>query len=158
MAKTTQRRRRQSLVDTEVQGALLRKLAFHWGIFFVANTLALMIWIRMFEQPENGWGETFLESLRRFLPFYIISLALIPAFIWDTLQLTNRFAGPIMRLRGALADAARGRSVSPLAFRGSDFWREIADNFNVVVCPGQSKQDAACAAADDTDSSANDAS
>ena len=96
--------------------------------------LALIIWIRMFEQPEQGWGPTFLESLRRFLPFYVISLALIPAFIWDTLQLTNRFAGPILRLRGALADAARGRAVKPLVFRGSDFWREIAKDFNRVVC------------------------
>lgn len=132
-------RRKRSLVDTEVQGSLLRKLAFHWSIFFVANTLALIIWIRMFEQPEQGWGATFLESLRRFLPFYVISLALIPAFIWDTLQLTNRFAGPIMRLRGALADAARGRAVKPLVFRGGDFWQEIAENFNLVVCQKDGK-------------------
>ncbi|WP_153558969.1 hypothetical protein [Roseimaritima sediminicola] len=134
MTQQNQRRRRQSLVDTEVQGSLLRKLALHWGVFFLANTLALMIWIRMFEQPESGWGETMLESLRRFLPFYVISLALIPAFIWDTLQLTNRFAGPIMRLRSALSAASEGRSVAPLKFRGGDFWQELADDFNAVVC------------------------
>lgn len=133
MAKSHNKRRRQSLVDSEVQGSLLRKLAFHWCIFFIANTLALMIWIRMFEHPEHGWGETFLDSLRRFLPFYIVSLALIPGFIWDTLQLTHRFAGPILRLRSALADAAKGREVEPLHFRDSDFWGEIAENFNAAL-------------------------
>jgi len=134
MAKPNLQRRQQSLVDPEVQGSLLRKLVLHWTIFFVANTLALMIWLRMFEQPESGWGQTFLDSLRRFLPFYIVSLALVPAFLWDTMKLTNRFAGPILRLRGALADAARGQTVKPLKFRGSDFWQEIATNFNTVIC------------------------
>ncbi len=132
MSNTTIRRRK-SLVDPEVQGGVLRKIATHWVLFFICNTIALMIWIRLFEQPDADWGQTLGDTLRRFLPFFIITMALIPAFVWDTLKLTNRFAGPILRLRAALSDASDGRAVAPLHFRTNDFWQEIATNFNAVM-------------------------
>ena len=132
MAQPTNKRRR-ALVDPEVQGGVLRKIAIHWVLFFICNALAMMIWIRLFEQPDADWGQTFGDTLLRFLPFFIITMALIPAFVWDTLKLTNRFAGPILRLRSALADASAGRAVSPLHFRTNDFWQEIAENFNSVM-------------------------
>lgn len=132
MASTTSKRRK-ALVDPEVQGGILRKIATHWVIFFICNAMALMIWIRLFEQPDADWGQTFGDTMRRFLPFFIITMALIPAFVWDTLKLTNRFAGPILRLRSALSDASAGRAVAPLHFRTNDFWQEIARNFNSVI-------------------------
>ena len=130
---TVPTKRSKTLVDAEVQGSLLRRIAIHWVIFFVCNAIALMIWIRMFEQPDATWGQTFGDTLRRFLPFFVITAALIPAFVWDTLKLSHRFAGPMLRLRNALADAKAGRSVAPLHFRGSDFWKEVATNFNAVL-------------------------
>ncbi len=132
MASTTTKRRK-ALVDPEVQGGILRKIAIHWVLFFICNAIALMIWIRLYEQPDADWGQTFADTVRRFLPFFIITMALIPAFVWDTLKLTNRFAGPILRLRTALADARAGRAVAPLHFRTNDFWQEIAENFNCVI-------------------------
>ena len=129
-------KRKKTLVDPEVQGSVLRKITIHWIVFFVCNSIALMIWIRLFEQPDADWGQTFGDALRRFFPFFVITAALIPAFVWDTLKLTNRFAGPIMRLRSALADAGAGRNVKPLHFRNSDFWQEIAQNFNKLLDRG----------------------
>ena len=134
---TTTIKRKKTLVDPEVQGSVLRKISIHWIVFFICNSIALMIWIRLFEQPDADWGQTFGDTLRRFLPFFVITAALIPAFVWDTLKLTNRFAGPIMRLRSALADASAGRGVKPLQFRHSDFWQEIAQNFNALLERGQ---------------------
>jgi len=126
-------KRRKTLVDPEVQGGVLRKITLHWILFFICNTIALMIWIRLFEQPDADWGQTFGDTARRFMPFFIITMALIPAFVWDTLKLTNRFAGPILRLRQALAEASQGRAVAPLHFRTNDYWQEIAQNFNAVI-------------------------
>lgn len=126
-------KRRKILVDREVQFGILRKIVAHWVIFFICNAMALMIWVRLFEQPDADWGQSFADAVRRFLPFFVITLALIPAFVWDTLKLTNRFAGPILRLRGALLDASQGRAVSPLRFRENDFWQEIAKNFNALM-------------------------
>jgi hypothetical protein len=133
-------KRKKTLVDPEVQGSVLRKIAIHWILFFVCNAIALVIWIRLFEQPDADWGQTFGDTLRRFLPFFVITAALIPAFVWDTMKLTNRFAGPIMRLRSALNDAGAGRQVKPLHFRGSDFWQEIAQNFNKLLDRGHLSQ------------------
>jgi len=126
-------RRGRSFVDPEVQGGLLRKIAIHWCILFVVNSLALIVWMRMFEQPELTWAETIVACVRRFLPFFVITAMLIPAFVWDTLKLTNRFAGPILRLRSGLAAAAKGQSVEPLQFRNNDFWQQVANDFNKVV-------------------------
>jgi hypothetical protein len=133
MPLLTATRRSRSFVDPEVQGGLLRKIAIHWTLLFIVNAIALVIWVRMFEQPEASWGATFGDCVHRFLPFFIISVIMIPAFIWDTLKITNRFAGPVLRLRGALANAARGRAVEPLQFRNNDFWQEIADDFNSLL-------------------------
>jgi hypothetical protein len=127
------KRRVRSFVDPEVQGGLLRKIAFHWIILFVVNSISLVVWVRMFEQPESGWGATFTDCIQRFLPFFVISACLIPAFVWDTLKITHRFAGPILRLRSALSAAAKGQEVEPLNFRNNDFWQGIATDFNSVV-------------------------
>ncbi|TWU62927.1 MULTISPECIES: hypothetical protein [Crateriforma] len=132
-ASATTARRKKTIVDSEVQGGILRKIALHWVALFFCNTLALMIWLRLFEQPEAGWSEAFQECWTRFLPFFIVTMTLIPAFIWDTLKLTNRFAGPISRLRQALRDAGEGRPVGPLKFRTSDYWAEMADDFNRLI-------------------------
>lgn len=126
-------KRSRTLIDTEVQGSLLRRVALHWIVFFVCNTIALTFWIRLFEQPDADWGQTFGDTIRRFLPFFVITVALIPAFVWDTLKLSHRFAGPILRLKSALTDIKQGRSVAPLKFRDNDFWQEIATNFNDVM-------------------------
>ncbi|TWU40721.1 hypothetical protein [Novipirellula artificiosorum] len=126
-------RRNRKLVDREVQGGLIRKITVHWIVFFICNAIALTIWIRLFEQPDADWGTTVGDTMRRFFPFFVITMALIPAFVWDTLKLTNRFAGPILRLRGALAEVSTGRRVAPLSFRGNDFWQEMAADFNAVV-------------------------
>jgi hypothetical protein len=133
MTKPSAARRSKTFVDPEVQGGLIRKIVFHWMLLFVCNSVALMIWLRLFEQPDASWGQTFSDCVRRFLPFFVITMALIPAFVWDTLKLTHRFAGPVVRLRAALADASRGRSVPPLHFRSNDYWAEIADNFNALL-------------------------
>jgi hypothetical protein len=137
-------KRTKALVDSEVQGGVLKKFAVHWLVFFFCNALALTIWVRLFEQPEVGWAESFGDTMKRFLPFFVITMSLIPAFIWDTLKLTNRFAGPMLRFRAALADAREGRAVPHLAFRDNDFWKEVAENFNAVM----ERQNAAAAKTD----------
>lgn len=132
MAKTPAKRSK-TLIDSEVQGGLLRRVALHWILFFVANTLALMVWVGLFEQPDASWRETMTVTVQRFLPFFVITMTLIPAFVWDTLKLSHRFAGPILRLRNTLIDMKAGRAVRPLKFRDNDFWQELAGDFNDVM-------------------------
>lgn len=130
---TVPTKRSRTLVDTEVQGGLIRRVAIHWVVFFICNSIALVFWVRLFEQPDGQWSDTVGDTVRRFLPFFVVTVALIPAFVWDTLKLSHRFAGPITRLRNALKDLKDGRSIAPLKFRENDFWQEIAANFNEAM-------------------------
>lgn len=126
----THRDRSTTVVDRTVQYGVVKKIALHWLILFVCNSVALLLWLRLFEQPDLSWQQSFEDCIRRFLPFFLISMALLPAFVLDTLKLTNRFAGPIMRLRTEIVNAAEGRPVQKLTFRNNDFWKDVADSFN----------------------------
>jgi len=126
-------KRSRTVIDKQVQYGVVRKIAMHWLVFMLCNTFALLMWMSLFEQPETDWRETMAESIRRFAPFFIVSVALLPAFVLDTLKLTNRFAGPISRLKTEIANAAAGRPVEPLKFRTGDYWGEIAESFNTMI-------------------------
>ena len=126
-------RRSTHYIDREVQGGLLRKIMIHWFILLAANTVALLMWVRLVEHPHSTWSTTFEECFFRYMPVYLISASLLPAFLWDTTRLTNRFAGPIRRLRQALSEAAQGADVQPLNFRNDDYWKEIANDFNKLI-------------------------
>ncbi|CAD75426.1 MAG TPA: hypothetical protein DDX19_23545 [Rhodopirellula baltica] len=129
----TRKDRSTTVVDRTVQYGVVKKIAFHWIVLFVCNSVALLLWLRLFEQPDLSWQHSFEDCVRRFLPFFLISVALIPAFVLDTLKLTNRFAGPIMRLRTEILNAAEGRPVKRLSFRTNDFWKDVADSFNSMA-------------------------
>ena len=129
----TKKRRKQLVSDREVQGGLFRRLSGQWLLLLLANGLGLAFWVRLYEMPDASWQTTLEEAFARYLPFLIVSFSLLPAFAWDINRTTNRFAGPIGRLRTALADAARGKKVAPLTFRSNDYWTSIARDFNQLV-------------------------
>lgn len=129
----SRKRRRKNIVDLEVQGAVLRKVAMHWLMFFSCNTFALLAWVKMVEMPDATWETVFTVCLSRYLPFVLVTSVLFPAFLLDTLKFSSRFAGPIYRLRDALRRAANGEVVKPVTFRTQDFWSEMATNFNRVA-------------------------
>jgi hypothetical protein len=60
-------------------------------------------------------------------------ICILPTFVYDSLKLSNRFVGPIVRLRQSIAGLARGDEVKELRFRDNDFWRELSEDFNVVA-------------------------
>ena len=62
-----------------------------------------------------------------------ISLVLLPLVVFDILRLSNRFVGPLLRLRQSMRQLAQGEHVDPIEFRCNDFWREFADEFNAVL-------------------------
>ena len=70
----------------------------------------------------------------------LIAFALLPVFVYDVIKMSNRFAGPISRLRVTLTDIADGKDVKPLNFREGDFWNEISVKFNKAFELKNSKQ------------------
>jgi hypothetical protein len=105
----------------------------HWVTFMAANALLFFFWIRLFENPLGSWSETFAMFMRQYLPVLIISLALLPVFLRDAIKISNRFAGPILRVRETLAQVSSGKVPSALSFRTGDFWQSLAVDLNQVL-------------------------
>ena len=124
------KRRLQKYVDREVQSSLLRRLSVHWLLFMIANVIAITLWTKLVDTPMDSWSDTFTLSWQRLVPFILVSFALTPVFVWDAVKLSNRFAGPIVRVRHALAQIADGHSPKPIEFRNGDFWKSLASDLN----------------------------
>jgi hypothetical protein len=78
-------------------------------------------------------GQLLLQTWRMFWPVLFASALVLPLLLADVLRVSNRFAGPMYRLRNALRDLADGKPVTPVKFREGDFWCNMADEFNRVL-------------------------
>lgn len=125
-------KRRQLLVDPKVQGALLSRAAVYWGYCLLA-TWAVVCLSKMVINPAGGFDVQFDESLWYCGPMLVATLVVLPLVLVDLARLTNRFAGPLFRLRRDMRKLANGESVSPVKFRQHDFWRETAEEFNALL-------------------------
>lgn len=124
------KQRKTILVEKQVQGALGWRIAAHWFIFLglsVSVTCSLQM-LSNFEQV-NFWSR--LEAaLMGQIGSIVVLLALLPWFVHDSLKLSNRFAGPMVRLRKSIVELTNQDETPPVVFRSGDFWQEIAINFN----------------------------
>jgi len=68
-----------------------------------------------------------------FWPAMLASLMILPAVLWDLTRMSNRFVGPVYRLRNSMRDLADGKPVDPVHFRTGDFWFDFAEDFNRVA-------------------------
>lgn len=120
-------------VDKQVQGALLIRAARYWVLsLLVVGSLSILGW--MFVSP----GMPMLVELREHLPALLggfavsllASLVVLPVILYDLARMSNRFAGPMLRLRRGMQQATAGEQVDPIYFRNHDYWQEFADAFN----------------------------
>ncbi len=140
MSQKKHNRRKRYFVDSEVQPALMRQCAIHWGLFGLAAFILLFLtqWLVTPEKHSFAWHVTGLWT--RYGMILMILLALMPVFVFDMLKLTNRFCGPLVQLRRAMRALARGEDVKPVRFRKGDYWTELADEFNAMLKQIQQQQ------------------
>ena len=79
-----------------------------------------------------GWWES--------APVFVILLALLPMFAWDTIKLSHRFAGPMFRFHDTVKRLANGERVPPIRLRKGDFWKDFAEDFNRLMQRMEAKQ------------------
>lgn len=130
-------RRFRTLVDNEVQSSLLFRLLAHWVLFMLANAAAVIIWVRLIELPTEAWQEVMSVAAQRLIPFILISVSLVPIFILNSLKVSNRFAGPFVRIRRVIALMAEGKTPEKIEFRQGDFWKSVAHDLNRVASQRQ---------------------
>lgn len=127
------RKRKQKYVDTNVQGALLRRILFHWVAFFFVAALTVILMKSLIGDMNLTYMENVKNSIGEFSLIGVILLCLFPVFMLDTVRFSNRFVGPIGRLRRHLKELGTEKSTQRCSFRDNDFWSEMADEFNKVV-------------------------
>ncbi|HUY34112.1 MAG TPA: hypothetical protein VMV69_15295 [Pirellulales bacterium] len=125
-------KRKRLFVDRSVQGAFMLRATLHWlacvlslSVVYVAVSLLVEPVRLIFPDVEGIW---FLLA-----PAVVTTLLLLPVIVYDTIKLTHRLVGPLLRLRRAMRELAAGQPVERIRFRDGDFWREFADEFNAIA-------------------------
>jgi hypothetical protein len=134
--------RRKLFVDWQVQGALLLRTVMYWIFALLTVTLMLMIWRILNGGLTSGGSGLLVEMWHHYAPVFVSTFLLLPIVVIDTVRLSNRFAGPMVRLRRGLRQLAQGETVQPIHFREQDFWREVAADFNTVAAELQQSRTA----------------
>lgn len=130
MAK--KRGRKRYWIDGQIQGALAARVAVHWLIFGgIAAVLTLML--QYMANPLAPFSEQLNTVWNNQGPFAIVMAILLPIFVFDTVKLSNRFAGPVLRMRRIMSSIAEGKPAERLTFRDNDFWRGMASDFNKLI-------------------------
>jgi hypothetical protein len=121
--------RRRVVSDLQVQGALLYRLALHVFSCLLYFSLIIVITESMADPLRSKWEitTTFLDEAIYWAPGLLV---LLPMFAYDLLSVSNRFTGPVVRLRHEMRRLTRGEQIAPVRFRDNDFWDEMAREFN----------------------------
>lgn len=121
--------RRQYIVNYNVQGSLLVRVALYWVYGLIAVLLTSSCWMLLFDRPTSLAG--FLGGLANHTaPVLLGTLFLLPLVLLDCLRFSNRFVGPLFRLSRAMDRLGDGERVHNIEFRQGDFWFHIAQSFN----------------------------
>ena len=132
-------RRTIFLVDREVQGSLMIRVAVYWLFWLLSISLMIICW-NAYTGPSRRFLELVTDLYFRHGPALAASLIVLPVVMMDALRMSNRFVGPIYRLRQGLRDLADGKPTQPINFRDNDFWRELGDEFNRAAATVKSQQ------------------
>ena len=125
-------RRSIFFIDRKVQGALVVRTAIYWMFCLFSVWLMLICWSACTEPPKP-FNALVVDLYHRYGPGLLSSLLVMPIAAMDVVRLSNRFVGPVMRIRMALSELAAGRPVEPIHLRDDDYWREMAGSLNEVA-------------------------
>ncbi len=126
-------KRKKQYVDPKVQGALIRQTIFHWTLILIATLFLVFLLQVLTGGPMKPWSYHLSQVWSRYAPFIVALVAVIPPVVYDSLRLSNRFVGPVYRLRNAMHALAKGEPAQPIHFRKGDFWHDLADDYNLVL-------------------------
>ena len=125
-------KRRQLYVDSHVQGTIVRRVVAYWACCVLFVVIPLCIG-NAFRRPDLLFYEQFGNLWNQYWPVLVSMACMLPLFLHDALKLSNRFAGPLFRLRRHMHLLAEDKQVEPLMFREGDFCQKMALDFNRIL-------------------------
>ena len=131
--------RKKKYIDPKVQGTLARRLIFHYVVFLIGSCIfafLLQLLTNPFVPPSQAARELWWTQG----PFILVAFCLIPVFVNDTIKLSHRFVGPIVRVHSEVKRCVEGEDVKPIKLRPGDFWREFVEDFNTLLARNNKRQ------------------
>lgn len=128
----TQDQRKQKYVNPAVQGALVRRLVWHWVAFLAAGFVVHFL-LMVLTDPFTEAKRHAQTVLRTQAPFLLVGFCLIPVFIMDAVKLSHRWTGPLVRIRHQIRAMAKGQAAQAVTLRPGDFWHDFAADFNAML-------------------------
>ncbi len=131
MFKSGLRLRKQLLIDHRVQLPILQRMGFYL-LACVTYFMVVLFWAESAEFGHESYTRTLV------LCFDVVAcwapgiMLLAPIIAYDILVFTNKFAGPMYRLRREMQGLIDGDSVKPIQLGNDDCWPEMADLFNEI--------------------------
>lgn len=125
--------RNKLFIDSSVQMMLVTRVLAHWLVFFFLFFLTLLTIEYFLRDPALTIFDCMNSVVSKHSMLILVSVALLPVFLYDTIKMSNRFAGPIYRLRKNLKSLAEGKPVEEINFRDKDLWAELSVDFNEVA-------------------------
>ncbi len=118
-------------IDGDVQGTLLRRAA----LYSVACALyfgVILVFTESMSDPDQSIGESIKRCLDEAIYWFPGLATLAPLVAYDILRVTNRFTGPIFRLRREMRRLSDGEKSQVIVFRDDDYWNDMAELFNQI--------------------------
>ena len=126
-------RRKRRFIDGKVQLALILQVLKHWLMFLFGAFVLLSLLQVLFSDPNRSLIEHLETVWSEHALFFVVALLIIPVFVNDVINLSHRFVGPVLRVRGELRRLAEGESAPPIKLRKNDFWQGLAADFNAAL-------------------------
>jgi len=128
--------RKRLFVDRKVQGALVMQVVRYWLLaLLTVGGLMFLGWVCMGSGLQGV--VTSSDSLKDVMPLISIgvvaSAMVMLVLVADLIRVSNRFAGPLVRLNKHMEEAFATGELKPVSFRDNDYWQELADNYNNLI-------------------------
>ena len=127
-------KRKRLLVDAKVQGSLVLRVAAYWMACVATIEFLSLSW-QIATGPEQP---TYLAyfSAQDWRPSCVrvtASALLLVPIAYDMLRLSNRFTGPVFRMRRVLQQVVANGTVEHIRLRDKDYWHDFAADLNAAL-------------------------
>ena len=125
-------KRKRYFVDPDVQSGLMKRLVIYIGVSMIFVTMPIAF-VKTVLQPEVMFLDHVFDVYATHWPVMAMMVVFLPFALSDAVKYSNRFAGPIYRLRNELNRFDDGQPMSRIQFRKDDFWQDLAGSMNRVI-------------------------
>ena len=124
--------RSRYFIDPQVQGLLMRQALWHW-VWTLATLVVVIVLCRIAPAWLSGRDNLAGSIWYHLGPYVLASAVLYPIIMLNSVRFSHRFVGPVVRVRRALQELAKGECPPTLRFRKRDCWKDLADEINRVT-------------------------